>query len=73
MNILLYISRLPKTSIASILWAINTYLVAKGYIDPATATLVSSILVALGVSINIATNNGKIQERLTSLHKKDNE
>lgn len=60
-KIILQISRLPKTTIASILGAVNTYLVARGYIDADTAVLISSILVALGLWVNIATNNWKVQ------------
>lgn len=60
---ILFVSRLPKTSLSMILGAINTYLLAKGFIDTDTALLISSIFVALGISVNIATNNGKIQEK----------
>ena len=59
---LLFISKLPKTSISTIIWALITYWLSRGYIDWDTAMLISSIMVWLWISINIGTNNGKIQD-----------
>ena len=61
-KILLQISKLPKTSIATIIWALITYWLAKWYIDWDTAMLISSIMVWFWISINIGTNNWKIQD-----------
>ena len=44
-----------KTTIASVAGAVNAYLVGRGYIAADTATLVSSILVALGFMANVTT------------------
>ena len=43
-----------KTTIATILGAILVYILNKGYIEPELAQLISVILVALGLSVNIA-------------------
>lgn len=45
-----------KTTLASILGALVVYALSKGMIDWATANLISSILVALGFSVNVVTN-----------------
>lgn len=42
-----FIGKLPKTTIATILGALLSYGQAKGYIDPDTAVLISTVLVAL--------------------------
>ena len=47
-----YIQSLPKTSIAMVLGAINTYLVARGYISIDASTMISTILIALGLGVN---------------------
>jgi hypothetical protein len=47
-----FIAKLPKATIATILGAILSYSQAKGYVDPDTAVLISTILVALGLGAN---------------------
>jgi len=54
-NILTYLQG-KKTSIATILGAIIVYSLTKGYIDADLAQLLSAIMVALGLSANIATS-----------------
>ena len=58
---ILYVSKLPKTSLSMILWAINTYLLSKWIIDNETAMFVSTIFVWLWITVNVATNNWKVQ------------
>jgi len=43
-----------KTSIATIAGALVTYALARNYILPETAELLSTILIALGLSINFS-------------------
>jgi hypothetical protein len=43
-----------KTTIGAVLALIITYCVAKGYIDNDLALLLSSLLVALGLTANVA-------------------
>lgn len=52
-NILTYLQG-KKTSIATILGAIIVYALTKGYIDADLAQLLSAIMVALGLTVNIA-------------------
>ncbi len=47
-----FLSKLPKTTIATIAGAVLIYLQGRGYIGNDTATLISSILVACGFSVN---------------------
>lgn len=44
-----------KTSIATILGAVIIYCLTKGYIDADLAQLLSAIMIALGLTANIAT------------------
>jgi hypothetical protein len=44
-----------KTTIATILGAFITFSLARGYIAPDVAELLATIMLALGLSINIAT------------------
>jgi len=48
-----------KTTIASIVGATIVYLQAKWVIDSNDATFAANILVALWLSVNLATNYGK--------------
>lgn len=52
-NILTYLQG-KKTSIATILGAIIVYCLTKGFIDADLAQLLSAIMVALGLTVNIA-------------------
>jgi len=54
MNIIEFLSG-KKTTIATILAAILVYLQGRGYIQTDTATLISAIMVALGLTANVAT------------------
>lgn len=45
-----------KTTIATITGALITFSLARGYIASDVAELLATILVALGLSVNIATN-----------------
>ncbi len=54
MNIIEFLSG-KKTTIAAILGAILVYLQGRGYIQTDTATLISAIMVALGLTANVAT------------------
>ena len=48
---------LPKATIFSILGAVVTYLVSRGYIGTAESDLFSAILVALGATANAITRS----------------
>ena len=50
-----YLQKLPKTSISRWLSAILVYCLGKGYIWPDEASLISALLLALGVSVNLVT------------------
>ena len=50
-----YIMGLPKTTIAAIISAIIIYLLWEWYIDTNLAYLFQSVLLALGISINIVS------------------
>jgi len=54
MNIIEFLSG-KKTTIAAILGAILVYLQGRGYIQTDTATLISAIMVVLGLTANVAT------------------
>ena len=45
-----------KTTIATIIGALITFSLTKGYIDGDLANLLASIMIALGLSVNYATN-----------------
>ena len=45
-----------KTTIATILSALITFSLTRGYIDGDVANLLATIMVALGLTANIATN-----------------
>lgn len=47
------LNRIPKTSVATIIGAILTYSQAKGYVGGDEAVLISQILVACGIVINV--------------------
>lgn len=48
-----------KTSIATIIGALIVYSLTKGFIDADLAQLLSAIMVALGLSVNIASSKLK--------------
>lgn len=50
-----FLEKLPKTSIATIIWAIIIYSQWKWYIDTDFATLISTIMVALWLWVNITS------------------
>ncbi|MFA6997232.1 MAG: hypothetical protein WC181_08280 [Defluviitoga sp.] len=54
MNIIEFLSG-KKTTIATILGAILVYVQGRGYIQEDTAILFSAIMVALGLTANVAT------------------
>ena len=47
------IQKLPKTSISTIAGALLVYALAKGYVGGDEAILISTVMAALGVGVNI--------------------
>lgn len=48
-----FLNSLPKTSIATFAGAVLTYCQAKGYLGGEEAMLVSQIMLALGITVNV--------------------
>ena len=50
-----FIRKLPKTSISTIASAVLVYALAKGYVGPDEAILASTVMAALGITVNVYT------------------
>ena len=55
------LQKIPKTTIATVSSAVIVYALSRGYIDGDTANLISQILVAFGLGVNLSS--GKFSKK----------
>jgi hypothetical protein len=51
-----FLLSIPKTSVATFLGAVLTYSHAKGYVDGDMAVFLSTVMLAMGLSANVAVS-----------------